>query len=75
MPATYKVRIAPVPKGAFSESATYKPNDIVRYDGASYIFTAEKTAGAWDAAKVQLICQDGILPTGSVADGGTSADL
>lgn len=75
MPATYKVRIAPVPKGVFSTTATYKTNDIVRYEGASYIFTADKQAGAWDAAKAQLICQDGILPTGSVADGGTSADL
>lgn len=73
MSASYKVRVAPVPKGAFSETAAYKANDIVRYGTASYIFTANKTAGAWNAAITQLICQDGIV--GEIIDGGTSANI
>ena len=73
MSTSYKVRVAPVPKGAFSTTAAYKKNDIVRYGTASYIFTADKTAGAWYAAIVQLVCQDGI--GAEIMDGGNSAGI
>lgn len=77
MSTTYKRRIAPVPIGDFDTTETYAVLDIVRYDGASYICkTAITTAGAWDAAKWQKICEDGAMgQDGSAADGITAAEL
>lgn len=39
----------------FSTSAAYSAGDYVIYSGALYRFTADKTAGLWDASKVRQI--------------------
>ena len=37
----------------FSASASYSAGDLVRYNGATYRFTASKAAGDWDSTKVE----------------------
>lgn len=36
---------------AFSTSTAYNENNVVTYNGALYVFTADKAAGAWDGTK------------------------
>lgn len=36
---------------AFNTSTAYNENDVVTYNGALYVFTADKAAGAWDGTK------------------------
>lgn len=73
MSDTYKVRIAPVPKGAFSSAEVYRKNDIVRYGSSSYIFAVDKAAGEWDASKVALLTSDASIS--GIADGGSSSQF
>ena len=72
MVTTYKAKVAPVPKGSFSDTIAYTRLDVVRYEGKSYIFKEAKAAGAWDAAKVMLLCSDGA--NGLNGDNGPTGD-
>lgn len=72
--STVTLKIALVMRGDFDEGRDYTPLDVVRYDNASYVFTAAKSAGDWDESKAQLLAQDGATwDEVSVIDGGDSS--
>lgn len=48
----------------FDTTTAYSEDDIVRNDGKLHIFTADKSAGAWDASKVSQTSVFGELSEG-----------
>lgn len=81
MASTINVKIAPLPRGAYSSSATYAKLDVVSYNGSSYMAIKSVPTGTvpTNTAYWQLLVQaptisDGSITTDKIADGAISED-
>lgn len=83
MSTTINVKIAPLPRGAWSNSATYAKLDVVSYNGSSYMAIKAVSAGTlptnttyWQLLAEQPTITDGSITTNKIADGAvTSAKI
>lgn len=79
MASSINVKIAPLPRGAYSSSATYAKLDVVSYNGSSYMAIKAVPTGTvptnttyWQLLVEQPSIPDGSITTVKIADGAVT---
>jgi hypothetical protein len=81
MASTINVKIAPLPRGDYSSSATYAKLDVVSYNGSSYMAIKAVPTGTvptnttyWQLLAEKPTIGEGSITTDMLADGAVTAD-
>lgn len=81
MASSINVKIAPLPRGEYSSSATYAKLDVVSYNGSSYMAIKAVPTGTiptnttyWQLLAEAPSISDGSITTDKIADGAISED-
>lgn len=81
MASSINVKIAPLPRGNYSSSATYAKLDVVSYNGSSYMAIKAVPTGTiptnttyWQLLAEKPTIGDGTITTNMLADGAVTAD-
>lgn len=81
MASSINVKIAPLPRGDYSSSATYAKLDVVSYNGSSYMAIKAVPTGTvptnttyWQLFAEKPTIGDGTITTNMLADGAVSMD-
>ena len=81
MASSINVKIAPLPRGDYSSSATYAKLDVVSYNGSSYMAIKAVPTGTvptnttyWQLLAEKPTIGDGSITTNMLADGAVTAD-